>query len=82
MKNKDRRFFNIHEAKTHLSRIAEIVAAGTEITIGKAGKPMMILSPYKEPLMRPRELGFAKASVTIKDEFYKELSEEDFGDML
>ena len=37
---------NIHEAKTHLSRIIERVARGESVIIGKAGKPMAVLSPY------------------------------------
>jgi len=40
---------NIHEAKTHLSRLVERVAAGEEIVIGKAGKPVAKLVPYQEP---------------------------------
>lgn len=37
---------NIHEAKTHLSRLVEAAAAGEEIIIGKAGRPMARLVPY------------------------------------
>jgi prevent-host-death family protein len=40
---------NIHEAKTHLSRLVERVVAGEEIVIGKAGKPVAKLVPYTEP---------------------------------
>jgi prevent-host-death family protein len=36
---------NIHEAKTHLSRIIDEVAAGAEVIIAKAGEPMARLSP-------------------------------------
>ncbi len=36
---------NIHEAKTHLSRLVERAAAGEEIIIAKAGKPMARLVP-------------------------------------
>jgi prevent-host-death family protein len=36
---------NIHDAKTHLSRIVEDVAAGSEVIIAKAGKPMARLVP-------------------------------------
>ena len=41
---------NIHEAKTNLSRIVEEVAAGAEVIIAKAGKPMALLSPIKTPV--------------------------------
>jgi len=37
---------NIHEAKTHLSRLLERVARGEEITIAKAGKPIAKLVPF------------------------------------
>jgi prevent-host-death family protein len=39
------RTINIHAAKTHLSRLVEQAAAGEEIVIAKAGKPMARLAP-------------------------------------
>ena len=45
---------NIHEAKTHLSRLVDEVAAGTEIIIAKAGKPMARLSPIVCPARKKR----------------------------
>ncbi len=47
---------NIQEAKTHLSRWVERVAAGEELVIAKAGRPMAKLIPYEAPLKR-RKLG-------------------------
>lgn len=38
---------NVHEAKTHLSRLLDQVAQGEEVIIGKAGKPVAKLVPYK-----------------------------------
>ena len=40
---------NIHEAKTHLSRLLEQVQAGERVIIAKAGKPIAELAPYKKP---------------------------------
>lgn len=40
---------NIHEAKTHLSRLLEAVERGEEVVIARAGKPIATLSAYKEP---------------------------------
>ena len=40
---------NIHEAKTHLSRLLEQVAGGEEIVIAKAGKPIARLVPLEAP---------------------------------
>ncbi|MEO8572313.1 MAG: type II toxin-antitoxin system Phd/YefM family antitoxin [Chloroflexota bacterium] len=39
---------NIHEAKTHLSRLLERVQAGEEITIAKAGRPIAKLTAFQE----------------------------------
>ena len=38
---------NTHEAKTHLSKLLERVKNGEQIIIAKAGKPIAIMSPYK-----------------------------------
>ena len=38
---------NIHEAKTHLSRLLERVAAGERVIISKAGKPVADLVPHR-----------------------------------
>ena len=51
---------NIHEAKTHLSRLLERVKAGEEIIIAKSGKPYTQLVPLSG---RERKLGFVKGSV-------------------
>jgi prevent-host-death family protein len=42
------KLINIHEAKTHLSRLIERVEAGEEIVIARAGKPVAKLVPYVE----------------------------------
>ena len=47
---------NIHEAKTHLSRLLEEVAGGAEVIIAKAGKPVARLSPF-QPAKPQRRLG-------------------------
>lgn len=39
---------NIHEAKTHLSRLIERAAGGEHIVIAKAGKPLVDLVPHRE----------------------------------
>lgn len=38
---------NVHEAKTHLSRLLERVAAGEHITIARAGTPIADLVPHR-----------------------------------
>jgi prevent-host-death family protein len=49
---------NIHEAKTHLSRLLEEAVAGEEVIIAKAGRPMVRLAPVEPP--ERRRLGFMK----------------------
>lgn len=51
---------NVHEAKTHLSRLLERVRAGEEIIIAKSGEPYARLVPLER---QGRELGFVKGSV-------------------
>jgi prevent-host-death family protein len=59
---------NIHEAKTHLSRIIEEVAAGSEVIIAKAGKPMARLTSLSgEP--RTKKFGLLKGKLKIPDDF-------------
>jgi prevent-host-death family protein len=52
---------NIHEAKTHFSRLLERVAVGEEVIIAKAGKPVAKLVPLKKT-PKKRVFGSAKAS--------------------
>lgn len=40
--------FNVHEAKTHLSRLLEAVEEGGEVVIARAGQPVATLSPYRQ----------------------------------
>jgi prevent-host-death family protein len=59
---------NIHAAKTHLSRLLERVAAGEEIVIAKAGKPVARLVPA-EPPPGPRRPGTARGMGKVHDNF-------------
>jgi prevent-host-death family protein len=69
------RTVNIHTAKTHLSRLLEEVAAGEEIVIAKAGKPVARLLPYA-PKREPREPDLLKGQIWIADDFDDPLPEE------
>ena len=62
------RTVNIHEAKTHLSRLLERVSEGEEILIAKAGRPVARLVPVGE---RPewREPGSAVGKVVVGADF-------------
>ena len=59
---------NIHEAKTHLSRILEDVASGNEILIAKGGRPMARLVPLGRD-DTPRRAGLLKGKVRMADDF-------------
>ena len=58
----------ISEAKAQLSRLIERVLAGEEVIIGKAGKPVAILSPYHPPARR-RTPGALAGKIRIADDF-------------
>jgi prevent-host-death family protein len=66
---------NIHEAKTHLSRLVDEVAAGAEIIIAKAGKPMARLAPIAAPI-RKKRLGLLKGKIKVPDDFNAPLDDE------
>ncbi|SRR6266567_4655889 len=65
---------NIHQAKTHLSRLLEEVAKGREVIIAKAGKPVAKLVMYKEE-KKLRNSGLLKGEIFISDDFDDELGE-------
>jgi prevent-host-death family protein len=58
--------FNVHEAKTHLSRVLDRVAAGEEVIIAKSGKPVAKLVPLHEGKRRPGRL---KGNLRIAPDF-------------
>jgi prevent-host-death family protein len=66
---------NIHEAKTHLSRLVEQAAAGREVIIAKAGKPLARLVPLAD-VARPKKLGQLKGKITVPDNFNAPLDAE------
>jgi prevent-host-death family protein len=59
---------NIHEAKTHLSRLVEEVAAGEEVVIAKAGKPIAKLVPLDTD-RGTRQLGAMRGKIWVADDF-------------
>ena len=65
---------NIHEAKTNLSRIVDDVAAGAEVVIAKAGKPMARLVPLAATA-RTKKLGLLKGKIHVPDDFNTPLDE-------
>ena len=59
---------NIHDAKTHLSKLVDRAAAGNEIVIAKAGKPVARLVPLA-PAGRRRKLGALAGKIKVPEDF-------------
>jgi prevent-host-death family protein len=69
---------NVHEAKTHLSRLLERVERGQEIVIARAGKPVAKLAPLG-PQKRTRGLrGKYKGQIWMSEDFDEPLPWQDF----
>jgi prevent-host-death family protein len=61
---------NIHEAKTHLSRLIEQAARGESFVIAKAGKPIVKVSAIDTPESnKMRRLGFMSGQIKVPDDF-------------
>jgi prevent-host-death family protein len=61
--------FNIHAAKTHLSRLVEKAAAGEEIIIAKAGTPLAKLGPLVPAGRKKRRLGILTGRMSVPADF-------------
>ncbi len=64
---------NVHQAKTHLSRLLERVVKGEEIVIAKSGRPMAKLVPIPAT---PRRPGRLKGKIRISEDFDAPLPDE------
>jgi prevent-host-death family protein len=68
---------NIHAAKTHLSRLVDAAAAGEEILIARAGRPVARLVPLQDTPVRPRrQLGRLSSQLTVPADFDAPLPED------
>ena len=70
---------NVHEAKTHFSRLLDRVSGGEEVIIARAGEPVARLVPVEKP-PRERVPGSAKGEIGIADDFDAPLPEEVLGE--
>ncbi len=66
---------NVHEAKTHLSKLLMRVAAGEQVVIARAGKPIARLVPFREPKGK-RPLGMDRGLFQVPDDFDAPLPED------
>ena len=61
---------NIHQAKTHLSRLVGQAASGEPFVIAKAGKPLVKVVPLSTPESgQQKRLGFMTGQITVPDDF-------------
>ena len=66
---------NIHAAKTQLSKLVDAAAAGEEIIIARAGKPVARLVPIDQT-PPPRRLGLLDGKIHVPDDFDDPLPDE------
>jgi prevent-host-death family protein len=59
--------YNMHDAKTQLSKLAERAAQGEEIVIARNGRPLARLMPMPE--RKPIRLGLWKGQIQVGDDF-------------
>ena len=71
------RTVNMHEAKTHLSRLVERAANGEPFVIAKAGKPLVKVVPLDAPTKgKTSRLGFMKGAFRVPDDFDTMMADE------
>lgn len=66
--------YGVHEAKTHLSRLLQQVAAGEEVLIALRGRVVARLVP--EPADRPRQFGLDDGVFVVPEDFDEPLPED------
>jgi prevent-host-death family protein len=72
------RTVNMHEAKTHLSRLVAGAVNGEPFIIAKAGKPMVKVVPVDQPTTRGKtgRIGFMRGAFTVPEDFNTMFQEE------
>ena len=74
---------NMHEAKTHLSRLVDEAAAGQPFVICKAGKPMVRVTPLTqsdETAPLPSRLGMLRGQFSVPEDFDR-MGQEEIADL-
>ncbi len=67
---------NIHDAKTHLSKLIERAENGEEVIIARAGKPVARLTAIASP-ERGRRFGAMKGKASVDERFFEPLPEDE-----
>lgn len=63
------KFTNIHEAKTHFSKLVEQAMRGEEVIIAKAGKPVAKLVKWRASKPSQQRGGFLRGKIWVSDDF-------------
>jgi prevent-host-death family protein len=69
------RTYNIHQAKTHLSRLVDEAVQGEPFVIAKRGKQLVQVMPLDAP-HKERRLGFLKGQIKVPDDFDTMMADE------
>ena len=69
--------YNVHEAKSNLSRLLKEMAGGEQVVIMRDGKPVAELVPYREPGRKKRRLGFAAGSIEMLEGWERPMTDEE-----
>lgn len=68
---------NMHEAKTHLSRLVEKAAGGEPFVIAKAGKPLVKVTALDAPKAKPvKRVGFLAGQIKVPEDFDRMFEDE------
>jgi prevent-host-death family protein len=67
---------NIHEAKTQLSKLIERACTGEEVTIARAGIPVVRLTPIQPP-QHGRRFGAYRGTARVDERFFEPLPEDE-----
>ena len=62
------RTVNMHEAKTHLSKLVDAASKGEPFIIARAGKPLVKVVPLDAPVA-PQRIGFMDGEIRVPDDF-------------
>ncbi len=69
---------NIHEAKTHLSKLVDEASRGESFVIAKAGKPLVKVIALKAPTgAQMRRIGFMEGQISVPEDFDRMGAEQD-----
>jgi prevent-host-death family protein len=66
------RQINVHEAKTHFSKLLEQVEQGEEIIVARAGKPVVRMIRYQPDKTLKRKPGRLKGKIVIHPGFFED----------